>query len=878
MDASTQEICLTDDAVGPTNYLQEQLARFGIDSFRPGQQEVIQTVMRGDDCICVMPTGGGKSLCYQLPAISRPGVCLVVSPLIALMKDQVDQLQGLGIRAELINSTLSFDEQEQRLTALAQGKLDLLYVAPERFRGPRFRDILRQSPVQLLAIDEAHCISEWGHDFRHEYSRLGEYRSRLGNPQTIALTATATEEVRQDIASQLGLKDPRTFVAGFARPNLYYEVRNVGSSAEKMNVMQRFLQENPGSGIIYASTRRACEEVAATLTSENRTNGRRVGVYHAGLPLERRNEVQESFMGGLSDIIVATNAFGMGINKSDVRFVIHYQIPGSIEAYYQEAGRAGRDGQPARCLLLLSDSDRYIQQFFIESSHPSAPVVAKVYDHLRSMPNDPIEVTQQELQEVLGLSLSAEGVGTCERILEKHGVLERLEPQRNMAAIKLDTDLPSLLDLLPRQAKMKRKVLRAVERIAGNRRFERIYLRIEDVSREAECDVDVAQRVLRELRELSVFDFVPPFRGRAIHLLRRGEPFSALGLDLTALEARRAQSLEKLNRVFRFARSRSCRQQQILQYFGDDSSTACGHCDSCESNNTPLDPMQSSPESWAELRQSALMVLSGVARCRRGFGKTLIAAMLCGAQTKKIQQRGLDRLSTFGLLKPLRQAEVVQFIDELISAELLESSEVERHRPILRLTSYGTEVMLGRAEWMPTRLKLAAPLMERLTHCGTQRAPVVKKPNQPIPRAETTALPMAPSSKIHARDVPTRPPTPPFHFVATAAIPAISRPGYYWTWRLLQDGYSVLECAAIRQSSESQIWAEALRAGREGLTVAPEWLLAGSELVRLQDFYEKHSDENGDLQTDVCLPSEIPRRQWEWFVVCQNARREIRGR
>jgi ATP-dependent DNA helicase RecQ len=313
-----------------------QLSRFGLEQFRPGQVDVIQSVMKGDDCLCVMPTGGGKSLCYQYPAVVRPGLVMVVSPLIALMKDQVDGLQELGIQAACINSSQTIDQQGEILRQTANGELDLLYVAPERLRSPRFLQTISDIEIQLLAIDEAHCISQWGHDFRPDYARLGNLRRKIGKPQTIALTATATDDVRKDILKQLELDECQVFVNGFARENLFLEVAAPVNIQDKNQRLTTFLHANPGAGIIYASTRKKCEEIVELL---NR-GSRKFGFYHGGMLPEDRKSVQERFMDGDVDVIIATNAFGMGIDKSDIRFVVHYNLPGTLEAYYQEAGRA----------------------------------------------------------------------------------------------------------------------------------------------------------------------------------------------------------------------------------------------------------------------------------------------------------------------------------------------------------------------------------------------------------------------------------------------------------------------------------------------------------------------------------------------------------
>src|SRR5687767_11810474 len=343
------------------DHLQEH---FGLDDFRPAQREVIDDVLRGKDVLCVMPTGAGKSLCYQLPAATTGGLTIVVSPLISLMSDQVQQLRDEGINAAMLNSVLSPAEQREVIGQLQQGFEGLLYVAPERFFAPNFQSLIPALKPKLFAVDEAHCISQWGHDFRPEYARLGEVRQKLGAPLTIALTATATADVRGDIHVRLGLKEPRVVVTGFDRTNLLYESRRMSKAAEKDPELLKLLRQEPGSCIVYCATRKAVDEVTAILSGQLRD--RPVFAYHAGMDQAARTGNQERFMGTPRAIAVATNAFGMGINKPDIRLVIHYNTPGTLEAYYQEAGRAGRDGLQSRCVMLFSYQDRYTQEFFID--------------------------------------------------------------------------------------------------------------------------------------------------------------------------------------------------------------------------------------------------------------------------------------------------------------------------------------------------------------------------------------------------------------------------------------------------------------------------------------------------------------------------------
>ena len=604
--------------------LSAALAKFGLQTFRRGQKEVIEHIISGKDCLCVMPTGGGKSLCYQLPSLVRPGMTIVVSPLIALMKDQVDGLERRGISATLINSSLSHQEQSERLDQVASGRFSMVYVAPERLRNPRFLDAIRATPVQLLAIDEAHCISEWGHDFRPDYHRLGRFREALGNVQTIALTATATPRVRTDILDSLQLKTARTFITGFARDNLYFGSAFCMSDRDKDKHLSDFLTGRDESGIIYVATRKRCESLVEQLGKELKLS---VGAYHAGLLPEQRKLVQEKFMAGELKAIVATNAFGMGIDKSDLRYVIHYNMPGTLEAYYQEAGRAGRDGLLSQCVLLFSPQDRYIQEFFIENANPSKELLRGVYNFLASCPEDPIELTAEEIKEQIPQSATSEAVNSALQILSRTGVLERLEVASGLAMFRLTNRMSTFVDLLPRDATQRRHVLRTVEKAIGDRRDEAVYIHPRWLTEQLGMDREQMVRHLRELCKLEDFEYVPPFRGRAIHFRRKDVHFDDLKIDHATLDARRKADYEKLDQMVGYARTKACRQKTILLYFGDTTASDCKICDRCQGRSgwpkLPKQPARApAPKLPSPEMTTSVLVASGIPALETPTGQT----------------------------------------------------------------------------------------------------------------------------------------------------------------------------------------------------------------------------------------------------------------
>ncbi|WP_088105323.1 DNA helicase RecQ [Halalkalibacter urbisdiaboli] len=363
------------------SHAEEKLKHyFGYTHFRVGQEQIIDQMLLGNDSIAIMPTGGGKSICYQIPALLLPGITLVLSPLISLMKDQVDALLEIGIEATYLNSTLSKEEEMQRLADIKAKRYKLVYVAPERLEQSSFTRFLAELDLSLVAIDEAHCMSQWGHDFRPSYLKISAWLNELiKKPRVLALTATATEDVRHDLQQHLNIKDEQVFVTGFARENLRFQLVK---GVDKWSYVEQYLQkQNYSAGIIYASTRKEVEQIFERLKNK----GVKVGMYHGGMNEQDRHHHQEAFIHDHVSIMVATNAFGMGIDKSNVRFVVHYNLPKNIEAYYQEAGRAGRDGEPSECILLFSPQDIRTQSFFIDQSDMHEERKTQEYEKLQQM-------------------------------------------------------------------------------------------------------------------------------------------------------------------------------------------------------------------------------------------------------------------------------------------------------------------------------------------------------------------------------------------------------------------------------------------------------------------------------------------------------------
>jgi len=577
---------------------------FGYPAFRAGQEAAVESVLSGRDTLVVLPTGGGKSLCYQVPALILPKLTVVISPLISLMKDQVDALEARGLPATFVNSTLTPSQVSDRLSRAVRGDVKLLYVAPERFDFGTTAERLRDSGVSLLAVDEAHCISEWGHDFRPSYLRIATVREKLGWPPTVALTATATPHVRTDIVTQLKLDNPTTIITGFDRKNLSYHVVPTKTDRDKDDALVHLLRKNEGLAVVYASTRRAVERITMLLEQARIP----AAAYHAGLDDEHRHRVQDAFMHEDVRAIVATNAFGMGIDKANVRLVIHYAMPGTLEAYYQEAGRAGRDGLPAVCYLLHAFPDRFTHEFFIKGAYPERQLVEEVYDVLR-----------RNADKMGGVSLSADDVAT--RLKQKAGgrdVESALRILKQGGAYSVDQEGSARVEvrLLATPERIKRELggqdslelglLRAMWRVAGDALNDGAAIDLEGLP----PGLGGSASKLRLLDSLQTRQFVQWKRaGAGASLTAPKKPLTAFKIDWTIIDRRRRADMQKLEAMQQYAYTKGCRRGFVLRYFGDPSArNSCGGCDNC------LDVR-------VDVEVGAAPSMRGQSRSKRGGGK-----------------------------------------------------------------------------------------------------------------------------------------------------------------------------------------------------------------------------------------------------------------
>ena len=559
---------------------------WGYDAFRPLQKDIILSVLDGKDTLAILPTGGGKSACFQVPALMMNGICLVISPLIALMKDQVFQLEKRGIAAAAIYSGMDNETVTDTLNRAIDGHLRFLYISPERLKTTAFKNALNYLKIGLLAIDEAHCISKWGHDFRPAYLEISEIRSYTSGQKypVIALTATATREVRKDIIERLSLRTPGIYVKSFARENLSYRVQ---CTEQKEIHLLEFLKKETGSAIVYTRTRKRTTEMATLLTK----NGIPADFYHAGLPLAERNKKQDQWLAGTGSVMVATNAFGMGIDKADVRTVVHTDLCDNLEAYYQESGRAGRDGKPCTALLLYSKSDIFTLEKNLNMKYPELSVLQRVYQCLANYFQLPLgeldhgshDFDLYHFSSTFGLDM-----------LQTHYALKLLESQ-DIIFLSESYFQPSRLKFLIRADKLEEfqernprvsEAVKAILRIYGGEVFNAFSdIRENEIASALGGSYSRALEALNFLHKHRVIEFIPQKSAPQISFPGFRYDEARLPLNHRRIAERKSNDRRSLKAMVMYAgQEHQCRMNVIQDYFDEENPVPCGKCDVCMRN------------------------------------------------------------------------------------------------------------------------------------------------------------------------------------------------------------------------------------------------------------------------------------------------------
>lgn len=551
------------------------------DSFRPLQEDIIQSVLSGRDTLALLPTGGGKSLCFQVPAMAQEGVCIVVTPLIALMKDQVEQLRRRGIMAAAIHSGMNWHEIDITLDNCIHGTTKFLYVSPERLRTAIFVERVKLMTVCLLAIDEAHCISQWGYDFRPSYLLIADFRKLLPTTPTIALTASATGPVKEDICQKLEMSDPLIFQATFARPNLSY---SAFFEENKEGRLQKILQNVPGSAIVYVRNRRRTQELAQWLSRQ----GIRAEYYHAGLPNKQRADKQEAWIHNRVRVMVATNAFGMGIDKPDVRVVVHIDLPDSLEAYYQEAGRAGRDGKKAYAVALYAQKDILELQRNVNQKYPPIETIRRVYQALANYYKVPVgggeferfDFDLQEFTGTFGLPLSETHYTL--KLLEEEGFVQLTEAYNSASKIHIVVDNRTLYDLQLKNPQFD-SFLKLLLRMYGGELFTQ-FVPISEAAigqKHYTMEADVV-KILQNLHDLGTLVYDKQRTKPQLIFLTPRFDANMLPINQLEIEQKQVADTQRVAAVANYvSHQRRCRTQLLQNYFGENTDADCGICDNC---------------------------------------------------------------------------------------------------------------------------------------------------------------------------------------------------------------------------------------------------------------------------------------------------------
>ncbi len=567
-----------------SEYTQILTKYWGYSAFRPLQEEIIQSVADGKDTLGLMPTGGGKSVTYQVYSLSKPGICLVITPLIALMKDQVENLNQCGIKALAIYSGMSSQEIKIALDHAAWGNYKFLYLSPERIATERFRERIGQLDVNLIAVDEAHCISQWGYDFRPSYLRIAELRDLLPNVPVLAVTATATNRVIEDIQEQLKFSKKNVLRTSYYRSNLVYLVRN---EEDKINYLVKAVLKAKGTGIVYVKSRKLTREVS-DLLQKNKISA---DYYHAGLTSKIRSAKQEAWKEGRCRVIVSTNAFGMGIDKSDVRFVIHLEAPDSVEAYFQEAGRGGRDGKTAWSVLLYNNSDKIKLEKNVIKAFPEPDVIKRIYEALCNFYQLAVGFGKDRSFEfsmasfASGFSFQITTVYNSLKILQREGYLELTDELDNPSKVYFQIDRDDLYKFQVANAEFDgfvKLLLRSYTGLFTN------YIAIDEqlLAKRANITPELVYEFLCKLRSQKVIDYIPQKKTPFIIFAKERIDVERLKITKENYTNRKRDYMQRIEAMINYAASgHKCRSQLLLKYFGEAESVRCGKCDVCIARN-----------------------------------------------------------------------------------------------------------------------------------------------------------------------------------------------------------------------------------------------------------------------------------------------------
>lgn len=625
---------------------------FGFSDLRAGQAEVVASLMEGRSALAIFPTGGGKSLCYQLPAVLLDGTALVVSPLLALMKDQVDGLIAKGVAAARLDSTLSADHYSETLSQLKQGELKLLYVSPEKLANTEFQKSLKGVNISLIAVDEAHCISEWGHNFRPDYLKLTTIFRKLRVSRVLALTATATPKVETDIRRQFRIAKKDVVKLSFHRPNLDLRITPCSRDNRKSILLEK-VSNCAKPAIIYVTRQETAEEIATFLTKQ-KLNAR---AYHAGLRSDLRREIQEEFMGGEIEIVVATIAFGMGVDKSDIRAVFHYNLPKSLEGYTQEIGRSGRDGQPAICDLLACADDQTVLENFIFSDIPSERSVRNLLERVLRL-GEIFDVSIYELASTCDIRQTV--IETIFTYLEMDEILEVGGKSFDTYRLKLLRPLGALL------AGRKSKERKLLEQLFATMDAEWKWLtvKIPEVASGLGISPDALRELISELENggdiaLKKSGWRQAYRLKKIDT----DPKSISAAMAEKLQERETRELARLDQVLALAQTKRCLTQTLLAHFGEKMDEPCGHCDRCR-GIAPVKLKRTKPRKISTSEHAQILSLLGEKHAALGTPRQL-ARFLCGMSSPASMRARLYRNDSYGLLSDLPFAEVEIFAESL---------------------------------------------------------------------------------------------------------------------------------------------------------------------------------------------------------------------